>query len=51
LTAKARSVAEAVGKVRVDLGNTACKVPFAPQYITKVENLGRLGKKRKAARC
>jgi hypothetical protein len=40
-----------IGKVKVDMGNTACKVPFAPDYIRKVESMGRVGKKRKTARC
>ncbi|MCB1032949.1 MAG: DNA alkylation repair protein [Acidobacteria bacterium] len=51
LSAEARAVGEALGKVRVDLGGTACKVPYAPQMIDKVVGMGRLGKKRKAARC
>ena len=37
--------------VSVDMGGTACKVPFAPEYIAKVIERGNLGKKRKAARC
>ena len=48
---KAREVAEAVGKVEVDMGSTSCKVPFAPDYIDKVVKAGRLGKKRKNVRC
>ena len=51
LSEKARKVAEAIGKVSVDMGGTACKVPFAPQYITKVIERGNLGKKRPSARC
>ena len=51
LSERAREVAEAVGKVAVDMGGTACKVPFAPDYIKKVIDRGSLGKKRKVARC
>jgi hypothetical protein len=41
----------ASGLVEVDMGNTACKVPFAPDYIQKVKDRGTIGKKRKSARC
>lgn len=42
---------EEIGKVKVNMGNTACKVPFSPEYIGKVAAKGRIGKKRKSARC
>ncbi|CAM2070700.1 DNA alkylation repair protein [Sulfidibacter corallicola] len=48
---EARAVAARIGKVSVDMGGTACKVPFAPDYIEKVVSMGRVGKKRKKARC
>lgn len=51
LTEEAMRAAEAIGIVKVDMGNTACKVPFAPDYIRKVADMGRTGKKRKTARC
>ncbi|HKB03384.1 MAG TPA: DNA alkylation repair protein [Gemmataceae bacterium] len=51
LAPKAKAVAKATGKVEVDMGETACKVPDALQYIAKVEKAGRQGKKRKSARC
>lgn len=51
LTAKAKEVAKAIGKVSVDVGGTACKVPLANDYIDKVINKGRVGVKRKTARC
>ena len=51
LTAEARKTAKAVGKVEVDMGDTACKVPDATSYIAKMESTGRLGKKKKQARC
>ena len=51
LTAKAKAVAKAVGAVEVDMGGTACKVPDAVTYIAKIEQKGRVGKKRAMARC
>ena len=51
LTEKCIGIGNRIGKVKVDMGGTACKVPFSPQYIEKVKSMGRLGKKRKAARC
>jgi 3-methyladenine DNA glycosylase AlkD len=51
LSAEARKVAETIGKVSVDMGGTACKVPFAPEYISRVIERGNLGKKRTNARC
>ncbi len=49
LSAEALRVAKANGKLTVNMGNTACKVPFAPDYITKMLDKGI--KKRKMARC
>ena len=51
LTGEALQAGEAIGKVKVNMGNTACKAPFAPDYIRKVADKGRIGKKRKSARC
>lgn len=51
LTQEALTVGEQIGTVEVDMGNTACKVPSAPGYIQKVVDAGRVGKKRKTARC
>jgi 3-methyladenine DNA glycosylase AlkD len=51
LTDLAMKTAEKIGVVSVDMGNTACKVPFAPEYIKKVQKRGTIGKKRKTARC
>ena len=51
LTSEATSIAESIGKVHVEMGGTACKVPDAPTYIKKIEDMGRVGKKRKMARC
>lgn len=51
LTDEALQAAEQLGTVRVDMGNTSCKVPSAGEYIRKVAAMGRVGKKRKMARC
>jgi len=51
LTQEALTVGKQIGTVKVDMGNTACKVPSAPEYIQKVVDAGRVGKKRKTARC
>lgn len=51
LTNKSIEVAEKIGKVHVTMGQTACKVPLAKEYIHKVMHKGRIGKKRKTARC
>jgi 3-methyladenine DNA glycosylase AlkD len=47
----ALKTAEKIGRVTVDMGETACKVPFAPDYIRKVRQRGAIGKKRKTAKC
>jgi len=47
----AQEVAAAIGKVSVNMGNTACKVPLATEYLAKIEKMGRVGKKRKMVRC
>ena len=51
LTDLAIKTAQKIGKVTVDMGDTACKVPAAVEYIQKVQQRGTLGKKRKSARC
>lgn len=51
LTELAIETAERIGPVPVDMGNTACQVPHAPDYIRKIQKRGSLGKKRKSARC
>ena len=47
LTERAIQAAEKIGTVTVDMGNTACVVPYAPDYIRKVQARGTVGKKRK----
>ncbi len=51
LSEEAKQVAESIGKVQVDVGNTACKVPLATEYIKKVEAKDRVGIKKKTAIC
>ena len=51
LTKNASATAKKIGKVEVDMGRTACKVPLAVDAIKKVADRGALGKKRKTARC
>lgn len=51
LSEEAIAMAERIGKVKVNMGDTACKVPFAPDYIRKAIDKGYLGKKRKTVRC
>lgn len=50
LRARALEAARRVGKVEVDMGATACKVPAADQAIAKAVARN-AGKKRKSARC
>lgn len=51
LTEYAVAAGEKIGKVHVDMGGTACKVPSIPDYIQKVKDKGNIGKKKKMARC
>jgi 3-methyladenine DNA glycosylase AlkD len=51
LTKKAKATAKAVGLVKVNMGNTACKVPDALPYIEKIEAMGNVGKKKKTVFC
>lgn len=51
LTPVAIQTGERIGPVTADLGDTECSIPFAPDYIRKIEARGSLGKKRKTAKC
>ncbi|MEC1525941.1 DNA alkylation repair protein [Neobacillus niacini] len=51
LSEEAKQVAEYIGKVQVNVGNTACKVPLATAYIKKIEVKNRVGLKRKTCIC
>jgi hypothetical protein len=51
LTPLALQAAAKIGTVNVNVGDTACKVPNAAEYIKKVQKRGAIGKKRKTAKC
>jgi glycerol kinase len=51
LTKLALQAAAKIGPVTVDMGNTACQVPSASEYIQKVQKRGTIGKKRKTTKC
>ena len=51
LLKQAKATAKKIGVVSVDVGDTACKVPIASEYIAKIEKAGRIGKKRKTIKC
>ena len=48
---KAIDTAKTIGKVSVDMGGTACKVPDAIEYIAKVHAKTKPGTKKKSVRC
>jgi len=49
LSTDAILIAKSIGRLSIDMGNTSCKVPFAPDYIQKMLDKG--VKKKKMARC
>jgi len=51
LTDLAIQTGEKIGEVLVDAGDTACTVPYSPDYIRKVQKRGTIGKKRKTVKC
>lgn len=51
LTKLAKETANKIGKVNVEMNGTACKVPSAEEYILKLEDMNRVGVKKKKARC
>jgi 3-methyladenine DNA glycosylase AlkD len=51
LTDRSLEVADKIGLVKVDMGETECKVRGAREYIEKVRAAGKLGKKRKTVKC
>lgn len=51
LTEFAIKLGETIGPVTADLGNNDCQIPFAPDYIRKVQERGSIGKKRKTVKC
>ncbi len=48
---KAKTVAEQIGVITIDMGDTACKTTVASDAIAKAEASGKIGKKRKTVRC
>jgi 3-methyladenine DNA glycosylase AlkD len=51
LHGEASEAAVKVGKVHVDVGQTACKVPIADEYIRKIAERNKVGAKRKTCIC
>jgi 3-methyladenine DNA glycosylase AlkD len=51
LLKQAMAAARQLGAVSVNVGDTACKVPLAIEYIEKAEAAGKAGSKRKTIRC
>lgn len=51
LTEKAMAIGLKNGKIQVNVGNTACKVPYAPDYIQKIMDMGKIGVKKKTVKC
>ena len=51
MTDLAIKTGEKIGNVEVDMGDTSCQVPYAPDYIRKIQKRGTIGKKRKSAKC
>ena len=51
LLRQAKKTARQIGAVEVQMGETACKVPLATEYIAKIEAAARIGKKKKTIRC
>ncbi len=48
---EALDVARIIGKINVDMGKTACKIPSVIDYVEKVKKAGKLGIKRKTIKC
>src|SRR5258708_440497 len=51
LSPYAIDIGQSIGFVMIDRGKTACKTPFSPDCIRKVEKSGKLGVKRKTVKC
>jgi 3-methyladenine DNA glycosylase AlkD len=51
LTKYAQDAAKKMGDVEIYMGNTACKVPSAFDYIEKMKKRGNIGKKKKTVKC
>ncbi len=51
LSRRAKATARKLGKVDVEMDGTSCKVPLAIEVITRTEESGRTGRKRKTIKC
>ncbi len=51
LTETATESGKKIGTITIDMGATACKIPYSPDYINKAKQRGTIGKKRKTAKC
>lgn len=51
LTELAIETGKRIGVVMVDMGGTACKTPYSPEYIDKIKKRGSIGKKKKTVKC
>jgi hypothetical protein len=51
LTDLALRIGLKIGPVTADLGDNHCQIPYAPDYIRKVQKRGTIGRKRKSAKC
>lgn len=51
VTEMAIETGKRIGPVTVDMGGTACKTPYAPNYIDKIKIRGNIGKKKKTVKC
>ena len=51
LSGAALEAGRRMGPIEADLGNNRCRIPYAPDYILKVGRMGRIGKKRRKAKC
>lgn len=51
LTDTCKKIGDRIGKVEVFMGETSCKVPVIRTYLDNIEDKGRIGKKKKTAKC
>jgi 3-methyladenine DNA glycosylase AlkD len=51
LSKQAKAIAQKLGNLSVDMGDTSCRVPVATEMIAKMEARGKIGVKRKTMRC
>lgn len=51
LTESALEAGKRIGKVKVNMGETACKVPYIPEYLNKMQEKAKIGYKKKTVKC